>query len=283
MHSEITQIAAGILRLRAANASAMTGSGTNSYVVQGPNGAVVIDPGPDLPAHRAALLGAVLGAAGPVAAILITHAHLDHSALAPWLAAQTGAQVLSYGAVQSPDFGGEGADYAHKPDTYLRDGMNLDLAGLEFQVLHTPGHMQGHLCFGLGNLLFTGDHVMGWSSTLIAPPEGDMAQYRAALQRLAGGTWAQFLPGHGEAVLDPALRLAELIAHRAAREAAILAALRDTPASAIRIAQTVYTDISPALRAAAAQNVLAHLIDLAGRNLIAGTGPITLYSEFHQI
>ena len=279
------QVAAGVWRIRADNPSPMTGTGTNSYVLHGPDGAVVIDPGPALPAHLAALLAAVGNV--PLRAILVTHPHLDHSALVGELQAATGAQVYGFGsaaagrsalmqrlAAAGLQGGGEGVDAGFAPDVLVADGAVLALAGLQIAAVHTPGHMGGHLCFALGDDLFSGDHVMGWASTLISPPDGDMSAYMASLQRLAARAWRQFWPGHGETITDPAARLAELAAHRRARETAICAALQAGPARPAALASLLYTDTPTTLLPAAARNILAHLIDLHDRNVVTATEPL---------
>jgi hydroxyacylglutathione hydrolase len=274
--------------VRAANPGAFTGPGTNSYVL-GQDEVVVVDPGPYLPAHLDALLNAIAGRR--LSAILVTHAHLDHSALAPHLAARTGAEVLAFGDARagiSPVMqqldpeglgGGEGSDPDFAPDRRVTDGEILRLAGLEIEVIHTPGHMGCHIALALGDTLLSGDHVMGWSTSIVSPPEGDMGAYVAALHKLAARRWARFLPGHGDAIDDPARRLSYLIAHRQAREAAILACLAvEGPARPDELAARIYTDTPPALLPAAARNVLAHLIDLQGRALVAA-GPGRLASS----
>lgn len=292
--SETLEIAPDLLRLRAANPGPMTGSGTNTYVLIGPQGAVVIDPGPNHAPHLQAIRAAVADC--PLRAILITHAHLDHTALTPALTAATSAPVMAFGAAasgrtvrmqaladQGLGSGGEGADLTFAPDDLLVDGQILHIAGLTIDVIHTPGHMGGHLCFGWRDQLFCGDHVMGWSTSLISPPDGDMAAYMASLHRLSRQNWAQFLPGHGDVITSPAARLADLVAHRRAREASILAALRDAPASAATLATQLYTDTPAPLQPAAARNILAHLIDLHDQNRILCEGPITLSARFRAI
>lgn len=231
----------GLLRhVRAANPSAMTGTGTNSWLL-GQGQVAVIDPGPDDSAHLAALLDA-LGPGEEIAAILVTHAHLDHSAAVPRLAERTGAPVYAFGraedgrsplmqrlAAEGLRGGGEGIDRRFTPDHRLIDGEGLTLGSMTIEAIHTPGHMGGHLAFALDDLLFSGDHAMGWASTLISPPDGDMGAYMASLEKLATRTWRQMLPGHGEPVENVAQRLAELAAHRRARESQIRTALSQAP------------------------------------------------------
>ena len=271
--------------LRANNPGPFTGLGTNTYVIgQGPK--TIVDPGPDDPAHLAAIMAALAGA--PLEAIVVTHAHLDHSALAPRLAQLTGAPVLAFGdaragmsaqmrTLEAEGIAGtEGRDHAFAPDVCLHDGQILSLSGLKIEVIHTPGHMSNHICLALGDTLLSGDHVMGWSTSLVSPPDGDMGAYMASLHKLAQRRWDRFLPGHGEPVQDPAARLQALIAHRLGREAAVLAALTAGPATAAQLTALIYTDLAPALHGAAMRNVLAHLIDLSARTKVTrlGTGPL---------
>lgn len=294
MDSTLTAIAPGVIRLRAANPSPMTGSGTNSYLIEGDGACLLIDPGPALPAHHRAIMAALAGR--PLAAILITHAHLDHSALVPDIVASTRAPVLAFGdasfgrsavmaalADQGLTGGGEGLDLHFAPDERLTHGQWISLAGVRLEALHTPGHIGGHLCFAIGKTLFSGDHVMGWSTSLVSPPDGDMSDYMASLSLLARRDWSVMLPGHGDPVASPAHRLAELIRHRQARETQILAALRHGPADATSLANQIYTDTPAALLPAAARNILAHLIDLHARNLLDTPAPLTAQSQFHMI
>lgn len=294
MESQVTELAPGIVRLRATNPSPMTGSGTNTYLLRGTTGIVVIDPGPALPAHLAAILGACGGA--PVAAILLSHAHLDHSGLCAPLQQATGAPVLAFGDAQSGrsalmqrlaleglQGGGEGIDAGFAPDRRIADGEVIKAGGLAIEVLHTPGHIGGHLSFALGDVAFTGDHVMGWASTLISPPDGDMRAYMASLAKLASRPWAQFLPGHGEAIATPAARLAELHAHRLGRESAILSELKSGPLTPAELATRIYTDTPAALLRAAERNILAHLVDLHEGSRVDGDGPPGPATRFHLI
>lgn len=279
MQENAVWMAPDVLRLRAGNAGPMTATGTNSYLVFGPQGAVLVDAGPAMPQHVAAVLAALNGAT--LRAILITHPHLDHSGAAGALARSTGAPLYSYGrAAHHGTAMAEGTDFDHIPDVPLRGLGHVTLAGLGFTVLHTPGHMAGHLCFGLRDMLFSGDHVMGWATTLVAPPEGDMAAYRASLAMLQGAGYARYLPGHGAPIETPKARLTYLMGHRTQREAQILAALAQRPATAPELAAAVYTDIPATHLPAAAQNVLAHLIQLSQNGAVQGAGPPNLTTVY---
>lgn len=284
------------LRLvRAANPGPLTGPGTNSFIL-GRGRVAVLDPGPDDDAHLDAIRTA-LDPGERVEAVLVTHAHLDHSALAPRLARATGAPVLAHGRAdegRSPIMarlaaagmasGGEGLDTAFAPDARLVDGEVLTLGGLRLTALHTPGHAAGHLAFeaddpAIGVLV--GDVILGWASTLISPPDGDLRQYLATLDRLAARAPSLLRPAHGEAVTDPARRIAELRAHRAERMAAIRAALREAPATPAALVARIYTDTPRPLWPAAARNVLAHLIALVETGEAttpAPLGPNSLFS-----
>lgn len=288
--------AARIRLVRANNPSALTGAGTNTWLV-GEGAVTLIDPGPAQPDHLAAILAA-LAPAERIARILVTHAHLDHSALSAPLAQATGAPVLAFGRAEdgrstvmqdllAAGFagGGEGADLGFTPDETIKDGDRLDLPGTDaaIEVIHSPGHMGGHLAFALGDVLFSGDHVMGWSSTLVSPPDGDMAAYMQSLARLSARAWSRFLPGHGAPVEDPAARLAELNAHRRQREAQILSALQDAPDHATGLAARIYTDTPATLLGAASRNVLSHLIDLSSRNQIRAEGKPSLSTRYHPV
>ena len=265
-------LAPDLRRIRAENPSALTGTGTNTYLL-GRGQVVVIDPGPDLPGHLAAILAA-LDAEEAICAILITHCHLDHSALAPALAKATGAATYGFGPAhsgRSPIMqhlatnglltGGEGFDIGFRPDHTVLDGAVLALAGLQIRALHTPGHTGCHLCFLKGDRLFSGDLVMGWSTSLVSPPDGDMAQYMASLHRLSGLSVTTAYPGHG-APTPAAARIAALTLHRQTRETALLAALGAEPRSLLDMTRQLYAEIPSALWPAAERNLLAHLIKL---------------------
>ncbi|MDM7459812.1 MAG: MBL fold metallo-hydrolase [Paracoccus sp. (in: a-proteobacteria)] len=259
-----------LIRVLAGNPSPLTGPGTNSFVI-GDRDRVVIDPGPDDPAHLDAVWQA---AQGQISHIIVTHAHLDHSAGAARLAQRSGAPVLAFGtatAGRSPtmqqlaqsgmDSGGEGLDLDFRPDVLLHDDMRLDTPAGEIVVLHTPGHAAGHLCLAWRDVLFSGDIVMGWSSTLISPPDGDLCDYMRSLSRIAAWGAARLLPAHGPAVEDPPARLSDLAAHRRQRTAQILATLIQRPGTAEDVARRIYEIPEPLIKIAA-RNVLAHLLAL---------------------
>jgi glyoxylase-like metal-dependent hydrolase (beta-lactamase superfamily II) len=281
------RISAGLWRLRADNPSPLTGTGTNTYLV-GTDEIAVIDPGPDLAGHLAAILQAAGGRR--VAAIIVTHAHRDHSALAPRLAAATGAELLAFGGAHdgiSPKMAalgeglggsGEGLDHAFTPDRRLADGDVVTGPDWTLRAIHTPGHLGGHICLATGRTLISGDHVMGWSTSIVSPPEGDMGDYMASLDRLGQEAWDLALPGHGEPVTDPMARMAELAAHRRMREAQVLDQLAVGTGTAAGLAKRIYTDLAPGLLPAATRNVLAHLIDLSSRNRVTADPAIGLDS-----
>lgn len=285
------QLAPGLRRLTAPNPSPMTLHGTNSFLI-GETDLAVIDPGPMSEAHLQAILDAV-GPGQRISHILVTHSHLDHSPLARVLAELTGAPVLAAGRSdwgRSPIMqrladggligGGEGVDHGFAPDRQLTDGAVIAADGWRIEALHTPGHMANHLCFAWGGALFSGDLVMGWSTSLISPPDGDLTAFRASLDRLMARSDRVYYPAHGDAVADPKARLGELLRHRAGRERQILAALRDGPATARTLTERIYTQVPPALHPAAKRNVLAHLIDLVERNIASPIGEISASSQF---
>ena len=278
--------------LLAPNPSPLTFRGTNTYII-GSGRVAVVDPGPDDDGHIAAILAA-LDPGEIVEQILITHPHRDHSALASRLSAQTGAPVLAFGradegrsprmaalAAQRPTGGGDGLDTSFAPDRNLADGERISGPDWEVTSLHTPGHLGTHLCFCLGEVLLSGDHVMGWSTSIVAPPDGDMGDYMNSLARLDRPDWQQFLPGHGDPIPHPQRRVQELITHRRAREAQILDALAQAPQTAAQIAHSLYPDLAPNLKPAATRNVLAHLIDLHGKSHIHTDHPLTANNLFH--
>ncbi len=300
-------LAPGLRCILAPNASPMTWHGTNTYIV-GQGRVALIDPGPDIPAHLAAILAATRGE--KIEAILVTHSHTDHSALAAALAKISGAPVLAYGDSQSGRSqvmrdlarrdvtagsligGGEGVDTEFAPQQILRDGEVIHGPDWSLTALWTPGHMANHLCFAWMDVLFSGDHVMGWASSLVSPPDGDLSQFMASCARLEQRNDRIYYAGHGAPVTDPAGRIKWLISHRKMRESQILARLGDekstapakhTKHTARSLSAQIYTDTPAALLVAAERNVFAHLIDLAGRGLVATDEPLSLNSKFSRL
>ncbi len=242
-----------VTRLTAPNPGAMTGPGTNSYLV-GADELAVIDPGPAIDSHIARLVEA---GAGRIRWILTTHTHVDHSPATAALKAATGAQVLG---MPAPRHGNQ--DQGYKADRVLADGEKLALGSLHLRVLHTPGHASNHLCYLLEEtrMLFTGDHVMQGSTVVINPPDGDMRVYLASLEKLLAEDVAILAPGHGYLIGAPHKEVKRLIAHRLAREAKVAAALeRRGDATLEELLPDVYEDVSPRLHPVAARSLSAHL------------------------
>jgi glyoxylase-like metal-dependent hydrolase (beta-lactamase superfamily II) len=255
-----------ITRVLTDNPGPFTFKGTGVYVVGGKNVAV-IDPGPDIPAHVEALKRALDGKR--VTHILVTHTHSDHSPAAAPLKAWSGAKTYAFGPhgsgkVEDGVKVEEGGDMAFVPDMRVRDGDVIEGNGITFECVHTPGHTSNHMCFALRqeNALFTGDHVMGWSTTVVTPPDGDMAQYMASLRKLLARDDRVLYPTHGGPIRDPKPFIQAYIDHRLEREAQILACLRDGIATIPEMVARVYADIDKRLHPAAARSVLAHLIQL---------------------
>lgn len=280
-----------IRRILAPNPSPMTFRGTNTYLL-GQRGLAVIDPGPDDSSHLQAILDAVQPGQH-ITHILVTHAHLDHSPLATRLSAATGAPVMAYGPASAGRSavmqnladaglydGGEGIDHAFSPDLALTDGQVIDGDGWRITAHWTPGHLGNHMCFAVGDAVFTGDLVMGWASSLVSPPDGDLTDFMASCERLRQIPARVFHSGHGAPIDAPQARLDWLISHRQSRETAILAQLRNGPCDAANLAQAIYTDTPPALLPAATRNVLAHLIDLMGKNQVSPLETLSPDSRF---
>ncbi|PIP97145.1 MAG: MBL fold metallo-hydrolase [Rhodobacterales bacterium CG18_big_fil_WC_8_21_14_2_50_71_9] len=290
LHGVAEDVAPGVRRVVAPNPSPMTFTGTASYLV-GRERIAVIDPGPDDPRHIAALR--VAAGVGRVVAILVTHTHLDHSAGAAALSAATGAPSYAFGphgagiaprmqALSAADAaaggalgGGEGADRGFAPTHWLGDGGTVESDEWRLGALHTPGHLSNHLCFALegAGVLFTGDHVMGWATSMVSPPDGDMAAFMASLEKLARRDDRLYLPGHGRPVRDPAAMVAWQMAHRRAREGQILDALAQGSADPHALTRALYADVDPRLWPAAARSVLAHLLALEAGGRVQAEGP----------
>jgi glyoxylase-like metal-dependent hydrolase (beta-lactamase superfamily II) len=272
---QVEAVMPGVRRLVADNPGPFTFKGTVTYIV-GRGAVAVIDPGPDDPRHVAAILAAVGGET--VTHILVTHTHRDHSPAVPALKAATGAVVMAEGPHRAarPLRSGEGqrldasGDLAFRPDIAIADGDVVAGPGWALEAVATPGHTANHMAYALrgADLLFSGDHVMGWSTTIVAPPDGAMSDYMASLHKLARRSERICLPGHGGAVRDAPAFVRSLIRHREAREAAILHRLHKGEADIPTIVRAVYIGLDPRLTGAAALSVLAHLEDLAARGLV---------------
>jgi glyoxylase-like metal-dependent hydrolase (beta-lactamase superfamily II) len=271
-YARIEQVEPGIGRLLARNPSAFTYYGTQSYLA-GQREVAVIDPGPDLPEHLDALEGAIAGRR--VAAIMCTHTHRDHSPAARPLAERTGAPVVGC-APLSLETVGPRADASfdgnYAPDRVLQDGEAVEVDGTAIVAVATPGHTSNHLCFAYGDALFSGDHVMGWSTTVVVPPDGDMAAYMQSLDKLRRREDRIYYPAHGPAVENPQQYVRHLVGHRMQREQQILKLVREGARDIPDIVANAYPGLDPRLVIAAGGSVLAHLVDLQRRGLVEHQG-----------
>jgi glyoxylase-like metal-dependent hydrolase (beta-lactamase superfamily II) len=253
----------GVSRVVAANPGPMTYYGTNTYLIDTCEGLVVLDPGPDDPKHVEAVLRA---SSGKVALILLSHTHLDHVGAAPALREATGAPTTGFLQSALPSF---------DPDIKLADGDSI--AGM--LAIHTPGHASDHLCYAYrapdgSKVLFSADHVMSWSSSVVSPPDGDMAAYFHSLRILLDRDDDAFLPGHGPRLPDPHELVRELLDHRASREREIATVLESGPSDTYTLMDTLYSQVHPRLRRAAERNVLAHLLKLESEGKVMRDGEV---------
>ena len=271
-YARLDQLEPKIARVLAHNPSAFTYYGTQTYLI-GTSEVAVIDPGPDLPEHLEALEEAIGGR--PVAAIMCTHTHRDHSPAARPLAERTGAPIVGCAALALKTVGPRAdasfdGDYA--PDRVLADAERIEVDGTPLTAVATPGHTSNHLCFAYGDALFTGDHVMGWSTTVVFPPDGDMAAYMASLDKLRGRDDRIYYPAHGPPVTNPAQYVRHLAGHRMQREKQILSLVGEKSRAVADIVANAYPGLDPRLVTAAGGSVLAHLLDLERRGLVEREG-----------
>ena len=263
----IAQLDPRIRRLLAPNPSPFTFTGTQTYIV-GRGEVAVIDPGPDLPEHIEAILAATQGET--IVAIVCTHTHRDHSPATRSLKAATGAPIIGCAPLTIDDAGPRAdaafdADY--RPDRVLGDGEIISGPGWTLEAVATPGHTSNHLCFALREsaALFSGDHIMRWSTTVVSPPDGDMADYMASLAKLIARDERIYYPAHGDPVTEPKRFVTAIAAHRRQRERQILNLLDEMPQPIEAMVGRMYAGIDPRLHGAAGRSVLAHLIDLETR------------------
>jgi len=261
-----------VRRVLAPNPSAFTFTGTETYVIGAGHAVAVIDPGPDDAAHLDALLAAIGDA--KVAAICCTHTHRDHSPAAAPLAARTHAPIIGCDVLALADDGPRADaafDLTYAPDRVLRDGETLSGPDWTLTAVATPGHTSNHLCYALeeSGALFTGDHVMGWSTSVVAPPDGDMAAYMASLDKLYGRTDRVYYPAHGAQVDKPQQLVRGMIGHRRQRERQILKLLEEGLSDIPAMVARMYKAVDQGLWPAAGRSVLAHLIDLEQRGMVS--------------
>ena len=263
-----------VVRVLAPNPSPFTHTGTQTHIV-GRTDVAVIDPGPDDPAHIAALLRAIDGR--PVTAIVVTHHHRDHSPATRPLQALTGAPIVGAAPFDLDDAGARADasfDSAYAPDRVMVEGDRIVGNGWTLEAIATPGHTSNHLAFALPETgaLFSGDHVMGWSTTIVSPPDGNMTAYMASLEKLMGRDDRVYYPGHGEAIGKPQRLVRGMLGHRKQREGQILRLLREAARSIPAMVERMYAGLDPRLVPAAERSVLAHLYDLQTRGLVIEEG-----------
>ena len=267
--------------ITADNASPMTFTGTRTYIL-GTENLIVIDPGPNSEAHLSSIMKYI--GKRKVTDILLTHSHIDHSPLSRQLKTETGARIIGFGSADeartsfmkklssSLDLGGEeGIDKDLVLDKKVVEKQLLKLNNYNIEVVHTPGHLSNHICFSLKErkTLFSGDHVMGWATTLISPPDGDLGSFMNSLEKLSAREEVVYYPGHGKPLKEPRKMVLAQIKHRRDREKQILNSVSKISRTPAEIVDEVYDDLNPMLKAAAIRNVLAHLIDLYERDKVS--------------
>ena len=281
----ITKPTENITCILAPNPSPMTFKGTNTYIID--NGELaIIDPGPLNDEHLDNILE--LTAGREVKYILLTHSHIDHSPLSQKLSLELKAPTYGYGGSNAGlsatmlslieegyESGAEGIDYEFNPDFLIKNNEKFELNNSVINAIHTPGHMGNHICFQYDKVLFSGDHVMGWATSMVSPPYGDLTQFMASCRLLQTKDFDLFLPGHGDPINNPKERLGFLINHRLEREKQIISTIKGSSFSALEITKFVYTEIDQSLIPAATRNVFAHLIDLKNKKQIEFQGPIS--------
>lgn len=283
---DLQQVSPLVRRLIAPNPSPFTFTGTCTYIV-GRGKVAVVDPGPESEDQLAAILKAVDGET--VSHIVVTHTHRDHSPGARALKAATGAQI--YGCARHVPIENDASgrldashDLDHVPDHEMHDGDRLEGADFSLAAVHTPGHASNHLCFALPeeNALLSGDHVMSWSTTIVAPPDGSMHDYMKSLDKLRARGDEVYWPGHGGPVLEPERYVRALAHHRRQREVSILNRLAAGDGDIATIVEAIYEGLAPRLKPAAALSVLSHMEDMVNRGIVACDGPATLVAHYRK-
>ena len=291
--ASITEPVENIFCILAPNPSPMTFKGTNTYIID--NGEIaIIDPGPLNEQHFETILQVTANRL--VKYIFLTHSHVDHSPLAKRLSAELDTPIYGFGASDAGlsstmlslidsgyESGSEGIDYEFSPDYLIKNDQSFDLNNKIISAIHTPGHMGNHICFQYGKILFSGDHVMDWATSMVSPPYGDLTQFMASCRLLLTKDFDLFLPGHGDPVINPGERIEFLINHRLERECQIKKTIKSIPLTTLEITEIVYTDIDNSLIPAAARNVFAHLIDLNQRGLVDFLGDVSEKSKARLI
>ena len=287
--SSVARVSPLVRRVIAPNPGPFTNTGTCAYIV-GNGDLAIIDPGPADARHIERILS-VIGAER-LRYILVTHTHRDHSSAAAALKAATGATIIGcapYVAPATITITGQGLDAAHDrdyaPDAILCDGEAVKIGGGALEALATPGHTANHLCFALDaeKAVFTGDHVMRWSTTVVAPPDGSMRDYMHSIERQRARNDVAFWPAHGGPIRHPQRYLRALVNHRRAREASILDRLAAGDETITDIVARIYAGVDPRLHHAAGMTVLAHLIDLIERRNVSADGPATLTARYWRV
>ena len=277
-----SELAPGVRRIVANNPGPFTYKGTNTYLLGRGASLALIDPGPADDVH----FDAIMKTAGDakITHVLITHTHRDHTDGLPRLIAATGAKTCGFGRVaiepgvkRTSPSGSENVDQDFRPDIVMKDGDRLEGEGFALTALFTPGHASDHLCFALDGttILFSGDHVMGWNTSVVAPPDGNMASFMASLEKLLDRAEETYFPGHGGRVLQPQRLVKAYILHRRMREQSILDCIRQGKTTIADIVPIVYRDLDPRLVNAASLSIAAHVQHLVARGLAISEWPVT--------
>ncbi len=281
-YGRVDQVSPLIRRVIANNPGPFTYTGTGTYIV-GRGDVAVIDPGPDMADHLSAILAATRGER--ITEILVTHHHSDHSPLSRPLAAESGAKIHGRAVASTPvetDVKLEAGYDVFTPDLTVGTGTVVSGPGWTIEAIHTPGHTSNHVCYALReeNALFSGDHIMGWSTTVITPPDGDMGDYLASLEKVRARGFATLWPTHGAPVTDPDPFIEAYAAHRRDRERQILSRLSAGDTTIKSMVPTIYAAVDPRLHGAAAHSVLAHMIELVKSGRVVSEGPPGLESRY---